>query len=476
MFKNYKPSKYTSFLLFLLPIAFFFFIDMSRETDIWFLLSHGREVLNNGIPHREFLTIHNNLYFVMQQWLSSVLFYFFYHYLGNIGLYIFIFVVNLLILQFLYKLCMVITNNKVYSSVLIAVITDLLLELIFIIPRPQIFSILILIIEEYILELFIKNKSSKSIYYLPLLSILLINLHSSIWPIFFIFMGPYLAELLYLLIKKRDKRGYILLTIFIICILVGFINPYGIEAMTYFLRSYGIKYINAFITEMHHIGFVDKVTAYLSTFLIVYSIIICYLVIKNRKNVSIHQLFFLLGMTFMAFVNLRNSSLLFISTLPFISNYIKIKDGKDKRIPYNVYFISIIIITSLFMGVIFNRKYIIRSKTKKIVEYLDKNSNHNIKLFTNYDDGPYFEFNNYKVYIDTRAEVFLKANNKKDDILLEYLNVIMNKKNYNEFLNKYDFDYMLVLKNDLLYNFLRKDKDYNCVFSYNDYYLFKRVN
>ena len=84
MFKNYKPSKYSSYLLFLLPIIFFFLIDMSRETDIWFLLSHGREVLKSGIPHIEFLTIHNGFSFVMQQWLSCVLFYIFYNYLGNI--------------------------------------------------------------------------------------------------------------------------------------------------------------------------------------------------------------------------------------------------------------------------------------------------------------------------------------------------------------------------------------------------------
>ena len=474
MFKNYKPSKYISYLLFILPIIFFFLIDMSRETDIWFLLSHGREVLTNGFPHTEFLTIHNGFSFIMQQWLSSVLFYIFYNYLGNICLYMFIFIVNIIILFFLYKLCMHITNNKIYASVLISVITDLLLELLFIIPRPQIFCILLLIIELYLLELFIKNKSNKSIYFLILLSILLINFQCSTWIMLFIFMGPYLVELLYLLIKNGDKRFYKLVLIFLICLVVGFINPYGIEAMTYFMRSYGVSYINKFIAEMKHVGFQDNITRTFSIFLIIYSIVIYFIIYKNRKRLTIRQVLFLLGTTFMAQLNLRSTSFYIISTLPFISNYINIKDGKDKIIPIKSYIVCGLIIIIVFSGAIINKNYIIKSDRDKIVEYLDKNSNKNIRLFTNFDDGPYYEFYNYKVYIDTRAEVFLKANNKKEDILLEYLNVTCGKSDTDKFLNKYNFDYLVVSKDDLLYFKLSNNESYELVYWYKDYYLFKR--
>ena len=472
MFKNYKPSKYSSYLLFVLPIIFFFFIDMSRETDIWFLLSHGREIINNGIPHIEFLTIHNNLHFVMQQWLSSTIFYIIYNYLGDLGLYLFIFIINMLIVFFLYRICLVITNKKIYASVIISVVTDLLLELIFIIPRPQIFSILILVIELYLLEIFIKNKSNKSIYFILLLSILLINLHSSIWPILFIFMGPYLVELFI----SKDNKFYKLLIIFILCILVGFINPYGIESMTYFYKSYGVREINYYIVEMHHIGFVDKETTWLSILLIIYSLIVYYLNFKNRKELSIHQILFLLGTTLMAYINLRNSSLFFISTLPFISKYINIKDGTTKSIPIKIYILFLITIGLSFIGSIINKNYILKSKTEKIVEYLDNNTNKNIKIFTNFVDGPYFEYNNYKVYIDSRAEVFLKANNKKEDILMEYFNIISNKKDIDNFLDKYEFDYLLVLKGDLLFKYLKNDKSYELVYNNNEYNLFKRIN
>ncbi len=474
MFKKYTPSKYTSYLLFLLPLFFFFFIDMNRETDIWFLFSHGREVLTNGIPHTEFLTIHTGLSFVMQQWLSSVLLYFFYHYLGDIGLYIFIFIINIIIMFFIYKLCMVISNNKVYSSVLIIVLLDLLLELIFIIPRPQIFSILIFIIELYILELYIKNKSKNSIYFIPLLSILLINLHCSVWPILFIFIGPFGVELLYLYFKKKDKRVIKLIIVSIISILVGLINPYGIDAMTYFLRSYGIKEINQRIIEMHHIGFIDKQTTWNSILLIAYTIILLVIIYKNRRKISIHQLLFFLGTAYMAYTNLRNCSLFFISTMPYISTYIKIKDGKDTNKPIIAYLICLLILIGACTNSIINKNYKLSSNLDKIVNYLDKNTNKNIKLYTSFGDGPYLEYKGYKTYIDTRAEVFLKSNNKKEDIFIEYINLISGKLDSKKFLNKYKFDYLIVSEEEQLYDYLRNNNSYESVLESNSRFLFKK--
>ena len=475
MFKNYKPSKYTSYLLFVLPIIFFFFIDMSRETDIWFLFSHGREVLMNGFPHTEFLTIHTGLHFVMQQWLSSVIFYFIYNNFGFVGLYILMFIINGLIILFTYKLCLVITNKKIYASVFITIITDLLLELMFIIPRPQTISILLLVIELYILETFINNKSNKIIYLLPLLSILLINFHSSIWPILFIFMGPYLVELLYLLIKEKDKRFYILSIILIVSIIFGIINPYGIEGMTYFMSSYGVKEINQFIEEMHHIGFIGKGTKYLSIFLIVYILFYITIIIKNKNKISIRQLILFVGTSFMACINLRSTSLLFISTIPHLSKYIPIKDGKNKYVPIKSYIVCMVIIIISISFSINNKNYIIKSNAKPVLNYLNNNTNKNIKLYTNFDDGPYFEYNGYKVYIDSRAEVFLKSNNHKEDIFIEYTDIISGKSNIKDFLNKYNFDYLLVNNTDRLYEYLNKDKNYIMIYNYKYYYLFKRL-
>jgi hypothetical protein len=67
------------------------------------------------------------------------------------------------------------------------------------------------------------------------------------------------------------------------------------------------------------------------------------------------------------------------------------------------------------------------------------------------------EYRGYNCYIDPRAEVFLKANNKKEDILIEYYDLQNTRSiNSNEFIKKYDFDYLLLNKEgDALYYDLR---------------------
>ena len=109
-------------------------------------------MLEHGIPHTDFLTIHQNLHFVMQQWGFSVIIYFFYHHLGSMGVFFLLGFINLLIIYFLYRLCMIHSSNNRYYSCLFASVIDVILELAFIIPRPQIISMLLFIITLFLLE------------------------------------------------------------------------------------------------------------------------------------------------------------------------------------------------------------------------------------------------------------------------------------------------------------------------------------
>ena len=49
-------------------------IGKNLNNDIWFILNCGKYVVQNGIPNIEPFTIHEGLSFVMQQWLTAVIF------------------------------------------------------------------------------------------------------------------------------------------------------------------------------------------------------------------------------------------------------------------------------------------------------------------------------------------------------------------------------------------------------------------
>ena len=61
-------------------------LGRAPDNDLWFLLAHGRYVLTQGFPHLEPFSLHQGLDFVMQQWLSGVLFQLIHEGAGLLGL------------------------------------------------------------------------------------------------------------------------------------------------------------------------------------------------------------------------------------------------------------------------------------------------------------------------------------------------------------------------------------------------------
>ncbi|MCR5758504.1 MAG: hypothetical protein K6F95_11445 [Selenomonas sp.] len=89
-----------------------------------------------------------------------------------------------------------------------------------------------------------------------------------------------------------------------------------------------------------------------------------------------------------------------------------------------------------------------------------------VRLWTNYNEGGYPEFKGLRCFIDPRAEVFLISNNKQRDVLYEYLSVERGYTDYRTFLSWYDFNYILVGEDDIMYTYLPRDGHYELVLDY----------
>lgn len=468
---KYKPNKYTSYLYFIIPLLLSTTLNISKERDIWFILSYGKYILKNGLPHHDILSMHSNFNLVVQQWLSDIIYYLSYKLLGGVGIYILIFILNASIIYLLYKLCMVISNKKVFSSVITSSIIDILLMTYFVTPRPQMFTFLIFIILLYILEKYLK-KESKVIWFIPLLSILLVNLHASMWPCLFILMLPYLVEFSYNYLRKKDKRILKLLQVLFVSIIVGFLNPYGLGAMTYSLTSYGVDTINRMVMEMS--PFTLKGILAPTNYIVLglfFGLLTCMFI---KKKYSLHQVLLMFGIFYMVLCNFRNVTLFYICVLPFFSMYLPFTDGKSKFIPKKIY---IVVILGLLVLIGYNAvdgKYNLVNPNKKIIDYLNKTSKKDIRLYANNDNGSYYELNGYHPYMDGRVEVFVKANNHQEDIMLEYYNMSSGILDVEKFLDKYKFTHLVVYKNEILYKYLEGNENYQKVVTIDETYLYIR--
>lgn len=486
--KNFKQPKYICYLYFFIPIFVCALSRMNKENDIWFLLNHGKYILNYGFPHIEPFTIHQDLYFVMQQWLSATIFYTSYKLLGQYGLMLVVSTTNILILFFLYKLCMLLSDNRFRLSIIISSITDILLA-IFIIPRPWIFTILNLIITLYIMELFYKNNNKKVLVILPFISILQINIQSSMWFLLYLFILPYFVILMLDKIKKNNNKIFSLILILVVMFVVGFINPYGIDNILYVFNSYGNYYINRMVVEMQPISLNkdinNSIYIYSYLFYLILMIEILIYIFCKKGKFEIRHLLLFLGVTFLGLKNIRNFWIFIIGTIPFLISYLKpyfnksidkenIKMNKKEKINYIIIIILLIIYTTVVAFI--NNKDFSNELEKGIDRiYEEKNINQNTKVYANYNNGSYVEYRNLKSYIDTRAEIFIKKVNHKEEIIKEYYNLCNKNLSYNKFINKYKFDYMIVMKNETIYNSVLKDKEYKTIYSTKKYKIFKRI-
>ena len=97
-------------------------------------------------------------------------------------------------------------------------------------------------------------------------------------------------------------------------------------------------------------------------------------------------------------------------------------------------------------------------------------------IFNSLVNGGYLEWRGYKTYIDQRPELYCKEINGKADIYNEYLDVKNGRIDFQKFLDKYGFNYLIVLNyEDGFQTFLECSDGYEVVVEADQYKVFKKI-
>ena len=79
------------------------------------------------------------------------------------------------------------------------------------------------------------------------------------------------------------------------------------------------------------------------------------------------------------------------------------------------------------------------------------------------EDFHYLELNGIKVFIDSRAEMFIEQMNEGCTVLEDWFNVNECNVNYKEIFEKYNITHVLVCTTDKLEQFISNDEDYKLI-------------
>ncbi len=487
---------------------------LTERADTYFIMNLGRYVLENGFPYVDPFTIHENLQPVAQQWLSGVFFWEIYKSFGAYGLCVADSIIGIILVMIYWRLCLLVSGGEKFLSFVLSFGVGVIASY-WIVPRPHIISTIILLSEVFLLERFTRTKNFKLLLPLPILSTLLVNFHAAVWMMSLILCLPFLFV-------KNSRHIKFLLATMAAIFLFGLINPYGLDAMTYVFRSYGIDSINQSIKEMltpsaHNLR--GKIF-YLSEAFIIFSFAkfkvplryiflsggIIFLAIMHERNVI---LFYFLAtfplafawknfnlerffMKLLFFIQLAINTflivkilkygfwkiifplkVLFISEILFLAfNLLFTKIGgsiirSDKLPKTNL---SLFLTALVFSGIFFTTLDTDKKESDEIygsaMKYLVENeSPEKISLYVNQGYGGLAGMFGLKYYIDSRSEVFLPANNGQKNIFKEYLDLKSGKIPYEDFFSRYNFTHIITDSKDyFLYDELSRDKNFRVIY------------
>jgi len=460
--KIWRISTLKYLAAFLIPAIFVLLINQGLDNDSWDVIAEGREIARNGLYYTDMLSMHDDLSVTVQNYGFAVIFYYMFSLMGGAGIYFVMLVLNLVVCYLIYKICMLISGKNVNMSLLLMMVTDLILALGFVTTRAQMVSYVLFLLLIYVLELYIKYDKARYLWWIPLLSVLQINLHASLWWMLIFVLMAYIVDSI-----KRPKlhlQGYRtkpLLMVGVLTLLAGLINPYGIGMITFIFSSYGDARFHSMVAELSSFSPLRGVMEAFIYIAIV--VVMCLYIFGEKKDIRVRYLLLFFGLLALGLNTIKGMSqfiLVMFFPLALLYKDVHLEKVVVARKSRNALIFWLgIVSTAIFVVacpmVVTQVKDDPREALVEAVNAIDDNEDsakEELKIYAGYNDGGYLEYRGYKPYLDPRGEVFLKKNNKKEDILYEWDDFNNGRIKVEEFLDKYHFDYLLVVgEKDPLY-------------------------
>lgn len=458
------------------------------DNDTFWIIATGREIFKQKVlPATNPLTIHDNLAFVVHQWLYTVIVTFLYDHVGQWSLIALTFILLIITFCLSYYLIRQFTNKKYVAfvcSVLFLVVNETFFSC-----RPQSFSIPIFL---FLMICWVKAKNNKKwLIVIPFLSLLEVNIHTSLWLMLPLFSFPFILpeKIPYHISFKQyvydfadQKKLYFISYLLLWCF--GWLNPYGLTGMFYPLISYTTVNNNT-IKELKSpsLNTFDGIIVIICVVAFSLYLYKWFIALKQAKNLDTEKMNFnycclFLGCVVLAMMHIRNMWFLTIAAIPSCVSLLDDLSFDTLKTAYNkeTKIISVACLIPFVLCCFFFCSQIKTARNGglpvKIVDYLDEHHDKNTKIYTGFNTGGYLEFRGYKVYIDARPEIYSSCINKKEDIYKEYINVTTGKADIEKWVDKYQFTDMIVSEN-IIKTYMNTRTDYKKVMSEDtmDYYV-----
>lgn len=210
-----KNNKELVFMIMAIVCIIIFSVAMtpiSLQNDTFYTIKVGQYIMENGIGQYDPFSWHEELPYTFPHWIYDVVIASIYNIGGMFGIYIstVLFTIILSITWFLVN-CKL-NKNKLTSFILTLAFIYLMAP--YITARAQLVTFIIFLLEVFFIERFLQTKKKSFALGLIILPILIANIHSAVFPFYFVLFMPYIGEYIIALIpdfiavirKRRIRR------------------------------------------------------------------------------------------------------------------------------------------------------------------------------------------------------------------------------------------------------------------------------
>lgn len=462
----------------------FIYIKKEVDNDLFFDIKTGESILKYGIDFKDHFSFIPNLTYLYHHWLYDLIIFNIYKYFGLIGCHVLIVIIFSIFALVFFNTCKKYTKSLILPFLFTAFVVYKVGYNFSM--RVQSFTYLLFLLEVIQIEK-IYQGNKKYLPTLILTSILILNLHMPLWILTIVLFLPFLFEgTLSLICDKFDKfnkiiskyfkierpKNYRLLYIsFLLLFISGLLTPLKLNAYTFFIKVY-----SSYGYDILKIGELTKTPLIENKYLIVFLSIFILGIYTKVLDVKLRDFILTIGLFIFGMIALRNIVFITIIFPLVIIKSIKKQPNFDfinkitNKINVKLFSYSILLL-STFVYIMciktFDYKnqdfYVSIDYPVEITKYIKENLDYkNIKLYNEFNYGSYLEFNDIPVFIDSRAEVYIKDFNGGKDIAGDA--VKMEKvSTYKSIIKKYDFDYLLTYSDSQLSYLLKNDKHFSLV-------------
>ena len=489
-----KNKKFYVVYLFLILIFSLSLVNKTLQNDTFFYIPIGEYIAKthtiDGIDHWSF---HDNLRFTYPGWICDLIIYLLYNSFGFRGIYVLMLVITALISIVLFNTLLK-GKNGLFLSFIITIFSIYSASGVFT-ARNQIFSFLVFLLECYCLNGLLERGKKKYFWILLILAFLLINVHDTLYPLFFVIALPYLAEIIlkkFFKLENSDKLEYTnlsnekyLIILLVLAIFIGFFTPvFGTAYTNLIFCMNGVS--AKFIKELQPLNLLSNYTLTFLTFLTLG--IICF----TKTKIKIKDLLFTLGFILFSLIAIRNLYFMYLIGIIYFTNIITsflntyIGEENKERI-FQKFENSKIFIISAFCIILTFSVYKFSTQWKK--EYVDtsiyptlatkwiKNNldYENIRIWNSFDWGSYLELNGIKVFVDSRSGMYTEQENKGCTVLEDWYSVIYGEESYETVFEKYDITHVIVENKEIISKYIWNDENYKMIYNDGNFSIYEKI-